>query len=43
MPLQSAKIIVVKFVLKNAIPYPHNGYSFDIGRAFVHASFYLTP
>jgi periplasmic nitrate reductase NapE len=39
MPLQSAKIIVVKFVLKNAIPYPHNGCSIDIGRAFVHASF----
>jgi hypothetical protein len=43
MPLQSVKIFVAKFALKNVIPYPHNGCSFDIGRAILHASFYLTP
>jgi hypothetical protein len=43
MPLQSAKLFVAKFALKNVIPYPNNGYSFDIGQAFLHASFHLTP
>jgi hypothetical protein len=43
MSLQPANNFIAKFALKNVIPYPNNGYSFNTGKALSHASFHLTP